>query len=137
MIWVFFLSVLYTAMCQVPTDLADGNTIESQFDTAEGGSTMYRFRIRDEDFASEKDLAVILTTFTDWEDPDMYMSPGQRPSVGDYEYKSDMFGMGSIIVPSYEVEAQDYFILVLCRSVCRYSITISYQQERQLQDGRA
>jgi len=37
---------------------------------------MYRFRIRDEDFASEKDLAVILTTFTDWEDPDMYMSPG-------------------------------------------------------------
>ena len=43
----------------------------------------------------------------------MYISPEYRPSVSNYKYKSDMFGMVSIIVPKYDVDTINQFITLL------------------------
>jgi hypothetical protein len=65
------------------------------------------------------DLSVILTTFSDWSDPDLYMSAGEHPTPETAQWKSDVWGMGSIVVPSARISPYDntYYIL----SVWSYS----------------
>jgi hypothetical protein len=46
--------------------------------------------------------------------------------------------MGSIVVEAHEIDptVRRYYILVVCRTICRYGVTVSYTEEVTLDDGQ-
>jgi len=61
---------------------------------------------------------------------------GRHAIKDDTDYESVAWGMGSVIIPSYELQPGTvYFILVSCYTYCSYTINASLSQEIDLKDG--
>jgi hypothetical protein len=68
--------------------LEDEATMTADFPRA-GGSIMYKFEVKNRQ--EGLDLSVILTTFSDWSDPDLYMSAEEHPTPETAQWKSDVW----------------------------------------------
>lgn len=115
-------------------DLEDGVSRTDHITTSEGSSKTYRFHVQE--IKAFTDLSVILTTFSDWTDPDLYMSANYEPTPDTATWKSSAWGADVIVLGQRELVANsDYYILVTCATYCRYRITASYAEELTLVDG--
>jgi hypothetical protein len=129
------LFLLFVVGALAYDDLTDGQSYNGHIINSTGGSHSFRFRVDEK--VSLKDLSVVLTTFSDWTDPDLYMSPGTEPTSVSYTWKSAAWGSDAIVLGDREVtENTDYFMLVTCATYCRFRITVSYAEELTLVDGQ-
>lgn len=127
------LFVIFGAHATV--ELSDGVPLSDHITNAMGGSRSYSFHVGEN--VSSKDLSVVLTTFSDWTDPDLYMSEGAEPTPQNATWESSAWGSDAIVLSEREVTANsDYFILVTCVTYCRFRITASYAEEKTLEDGQ-
>jgi hypothetical protein len=127
-----FLSLLLVAYGDV-TNLNDGETRQENSELIWGSDKMYKFSVGE---VGTSDLTISLTTYSDYSDPDMYVLRGSEPSRTNYQYSSLVWGSGSIIIPPVDLRSNsDYYILVVCYTFCRYSLTVSYAEEILLNDG--
>ena len=128
----FFLSLLLVAYSKV-TDLSDGKPELVDSDSLFGIDKTYRFHVGS---VGTSDLTISLTTYSDYSDPDMFVSINQEPDLENFEYSSLVWGSGSIIIAPDDIEADsDYYVLVLCYTFCRYGLTVSFANEIQLPEG--
>jgi hypothetical protein len=96
-----------------------------------GGRTQYRYKTPASfDDPDNTDLSIILTTFQDWSNPDLYVKEGGHANTTDYDWSSVAWGMGTVIVSPSELHPQSvYFIDVECYTYCSYSVTASLSEE--------
>lgn len=116
-------------------DLADGQSQTGHITSSVGGTNTFRFHVDEPQL--DKDLSVVLTTFSDWTDPDLYMSVNEEPTPTTAQWKSSTMGSDTIVLDEKELMSDaDYFILVTCSTYCRFRITVSYAEEMTLTDGQ-
>ncbi|CAG9324585.1 unnamed protein product [Blepharisma stoltei] len=124
---------LAASQSTTPTTIHDGQTVDGSKHSFLGGLDLYLFHVSN---LTGSDLALTLTTYSDWDDPDLVVSKGSAPTLDNFDWISLTWGMGSIVIPSDELSAEtDYYILVSCYTYCRYSLTVSYMSEITLIEG--
>ncbi|CAG9327906.1 unnamed protein product [Blepharisma stoltei] len=113
--------------------IQDGETVDGSQSSIIGGTQIYKFHVSG---VADTDLALTLTTFSDWGSPSLLVSQGHHPNLDDYDWKSATWGIGSIVIPSSELsENTDYYIKASCFTYCRYSLTVSHVSEIVLTPG--
>lgn len=129
---LLFLALLLLASSKV-TDLKDGQTELVESESIFGSDKIFRFHVS---AVGLSDLTISLTTYSDYSDPDMFVSIDEEPDLDNFEYSSFVWGSGSIVIPPEELEKDsDYYILVVCYTYCRYGLTVSYANEVVLTEG--
>ena len=133
MVFFWLLPIYVFSQTSQIQDLKDGETSMNEISSDYGGSKLYKFHVGRQE---SLDLVISLTTFSDFSDPDMYMREGENPTLDKYDYSSQSWGSGSIIVPPTELSLNsDYYILVFCYTICKYGITVSFAEMIKLTDG--
>lgn len=116
------------------TVLPEGVSTWGEVTEKTGGNVVFSFLLKTK--ASEADLAVASTVFSDWAAPDLYMSAGQIPTKESFEFASRSWGAGSIDIAAKQVKGNTtYFILADCETFCRFTLTVHYQRYTELKDG--
>ena len=116
------------------SELIDGETRIDELDPDVDPWNVYLFRYTEQSF--KNDLSIIVTSFSDFYDPNIFVAKDDSVSPSNYLYKSSSYGLGLIKIPNKDlVLNSNYSILVECLTYCRYSITLILQNSFSLQDG--
>jgi hypothetical protein len=115
-------------------ELRDGESQWAEVREAAGGEVLFSFHLMRKEHG--KDLEVATTVFSDWAAPDLYMSAGVQPTRDSFQFASRSWGAAEIdISPNQLKDNATYYILAVCETFCRFTITVHYIKETKLMDG--
>ena len=129
-IFLLFLVIISSVF----SELIDGETRIDELDPDVDPWNIYLFKYTEQSL--KNDLSIIVTSFSDFYDPNIFVAKDHSVSPSNYLYKSNSYGLGLIKIPNEElILNSNYSILVECLTYCRYSITLILQNSFSLQNG--
>lgn len=116
------------------SELRDGESVWAGVREVTGGQSYFSFHLKTK--VTGVDLVVATTVFSDWAAPDLYMSAGVQPTRDSFQFASRSWGAAEIDIGANQVrENTTYYVLAVCETFCRFTITVHYQQPTELKDG--
>lgn len=81
--FALWLMIAFRSFSSAEVEVEDGKSYSNNITSILGGSSLYKFHIADKQ--DGQDLAISLTTFSDWSDPDMYIKTNSEPTTTDFD----------------------------------------------------
>ena len=111
-------------------EIKDGETRTGLLSNIDSNRIVYSYKSLD----PTSDILVLVSLFSDYSDPYLYINTVPEVSESNYLYFSTSRNEAMIRLQG-SLNVTDYFILLKCREFCMYRLTVSQIEAISLQDG--